>query len=382
MSETKAFKTWVEISQSAIEHNLKQFRQLVGDKVKLMSVVKSNAYGHGLTTFAAAAEPFADWFGVDSVDEAIQLRSAGITKPILVLGYTLNDRLADIIQYDLRPTVYNLETIQRLGQLAKDQNKTVQLHIKVETGTSRQGVLGKELASFVKEIKKHSGLEIEGLSTHFANIEDTTSHLYAQQQLDAFQKAVETLKKEGIDAPIKHTACSAAAILFPETHFNLARVGIGQYGLWPSRETFVSAAEKKRAIELRPVLTWKTRTAQVKKISAGTYVSYGCTERVTRDSTISVLPIGYFDGFDRKLSSVGTVLINGRLAKVLGRVCMNMVVVDITDIPRVKNEDEVVIIGRQEKEIISAESMATKVGTINYELVTRINPLIPRVLVK
>lgn len=374
-------KTWVEISRSALEHNLQEFRKILGAKVQLMSVVKANAYGHGLLNVAEVAQERADWFGVDSIDEAITLRQAKINKPILILGYTLNERLADLLDHSLSQTVYNQETVKLLGQITNKNKRTARLHLKIETGTSRQGIFTEDLVDFVKLIERYPNLKIEGISTHFANVEDTTEHSFAQKQLANFKRAVDLLEDREVKIPLKHTACSAAAILFPETHFNMARVGIGQYGLWPSKETKISAQQMNRSLILKPAMTWKTRIAQIKKVASGTPVSYGCTEKVSRDSNIAILPVGYFDGFDRKLSSVGNVLIHGQRAKVLGRVCMNMIIVDVSHIKDVVVEDEAVILGKQAQEEISAEEIANKMGSVNYEVITRINPLIPRITV-
>lgn len=346
-----------------------------------MSVVKSNAYGHGLPQIASIAKDYCDWFGVDSLDEALALKEQAIGKPILIMGYTINDRLNEVVKNNFSQVVYNQEIIKKLGELSNQQNKKVNIHLKIETGTSRQGIGEEELSERIELIKQYPNLQIQGLSTHYANIEDTTDHGYAQSQLEKFKQVIKKLSKQGIEIPIKHTACSAAAILFPETHFDMVRIGISQYGLWSSKETFVSANGDAEKIDLKPVLAWKTVVAQVKNIKAGTPVSYGLTEKVGRDSKIAVLPVGYWDGFDRKLSSVGNVLIGGRRCKIIGRVCMNMCVADITDVSEVKPEDEVIIIGRQGEEEITADEVGQKSGTINYEVVTRINPLIKRIIV-
>lgn len=377
--EKSQFKTWVEVNKKALKNNIGQFQGLISNKVKLMAVVKADAYGHRLVEVAkVVVESGVPWLGVDSVDEAVQLRESGIDAPILILGYTLLSRLEDVVKYDLRQVVYNKETIEKFGSLAL-KNK-VKVHLKVETGTSRQGLEKDELLELAKFIKKHPQIEIEGAYTHYANIEDTTDHSYAQQQLERFKQAVELLEKNNIKIPIKHTACSAAVILFPETYFDMVRLGISMYGLWPSKETFVSAQEKKREIKLESALTWKTKVAQVKKIKAGTPISYGLTERASQDSKIAVLPVGYWDGYDRKLSGVANVLIRGKRCKVLGRVCMNMIMADVSHIPDVKLEDEVVLLGKQGSEEITTDELAQKIGTINYEVVTRINPLIPRII--
>lgn len=356
-----------------------------------MAVVKSNAYGHGLVEVAQIADKEgAGWFGVDNVDEAIQLRKSGITKPILILGYTLNDRLVDCVKYRISFVVYNLETVKALRALKLKAikgtpglgTKAAFVHVKIETGTTRQGVNGEELRKLVRELKKTDGVVIEGASTHFANIEDTTDHSYAEMQLDRFREGLEILAKEGIDPAWKHAACSAATVLFPETYFNLVRLGVSMYGLWSSKETLAVAKKDRHQLPLKPVMTWKTVIAQVKKVQKGTGVSYGLTERLSRDSVLAIIPVGYWDGFDRGLSSSGIVLVRGRRCKVMGRVCMNMCVIDVTDVPGVKVEDEVVLLGTQKGEEVSAEDIASKIGSINYEVVTRINPLLPRTVSK
>ena len=377
-------KTWIEISAAALKHNIRAFREHLAKNVSIMAVVKANAYGHGLVESAKIfGQAGAVCFGVDNVEEGMVLRKSGIKKPILILGYTVQNRLKDCIKNNLSFVVYNSETIRALGKLkiGGRGGRRALVHLKIETGTGRQGVAGAELEKLIKQIKRTSGVVVEGAYTHFANIEDTTDHSYADRQLKKFQAALALLKKYNIDPLWKHTACSAAAILFPETHFNLVRLGISAYGLWPSKETLAVARQHKRLLELQPALTWKTVVAQVKNVKRGEAISYGLTERVSRNSQIAVLPVGYCDGYDRGLSGSAYVLIHGRRAKIMGRVCMNMMMADVTDIPRVKVEDEVVLLGRQYKEIITAEELANRLGTISYEVMARLNPGIIRQVV-
>lgn len=375
-----SYLIWVEIDQAALRANLRTFRSLVGPAVKLMPVVKSNAYGHGATLVAGALQAAggADWLGVNSVDEALQLRSAGVALPILVLGYIPLTRLPEAVHHDLRVTVHNPETVAALTKIRTEQK--VKLHIKLETGTHRLGVGLPQARRLAAQIRRSPNCVLEGYSTHFANIEDTTDHTYPLAQWLRYNSMVTALKDEGHEAPVTHAACTAATMIFPETHGQLVRLGVGLYGLWPSRETMLSTCERKVAIQLHPVLSWKTRIAQVKSVSAGAYVGYGCTYRATRRTRLAVLPVGYYDGFDRKLSNTGHVLIRGRRAPVRGRICMNLCMVDVTDIPGVRVEDEVVLVGSQGKERITAEQLAAWVGTINYEVVSRINPMLPRVV--
>ncbi len=373
----------VEISRPALVHNIREFRRLVGRKRKFLAVVKANAYGHGLTEVARIAlENGVDWLGVNSADEGAALRDAGVKAPVLVLGYVPFRGLAEAVNRDLRLTVYNRETVGMLSIQAVRLGKKVPVHVKVETGTWRQGVPLKDVGAFVKDIRKRPGLLVEGLSSHFANIEDTTKHDYPRRQLEAYRAACRQLDERGISVPFKHMSCTASTILFPEPDFNLARVGIGLYGLWPSKETYLSCIlDKKKPLSLEPVLAWKARIAQVKKVPAGAFVGYGGTFRTTRPTVLAVVPVGYYDGYDRGLSNAGHVLVRGRRAPVRGRIAMDFFTADVTDIPGVGLEDEVTLLGADGRERIGAEDLAALAGTISYEILARINPLIPRVVV-
>jgi alanine racemase len=373
---------WIEIDSSALTSNIHQFRRLIGKNKKLLATVKANAYGHGILEVAKIVlQEGADWLGVHSIDEGILLRQKKVNCPILVLGYVSNDELEQAIKYNLRLTVYNPETIKRLGSLAAQSRRKIRLHVKVETGTHRQGIQEEDLLSFVEKIQRFPGLILEGMSSHFANIEDTKDHSYARFQLDNFKKICQKLEDDGIAIPIKHIACTAATILFPETYFDMVRIGIGMYGLWPSKKTYLSCIlQNRKPIQLKPVLAWKTRIAQIKKISKGAYVGYGCTFRATRETVLAVLPIGYYDGYSRDFSNVSYVLIKGQRAPVRGRVAMDFIMTDVTDIPDVRVEDEVVLLGEDGGDSIKADDLAALAGTINYEIVTRINPRIPRII--
>lgn len=377
----KAHLIWVELEKKALLKNLQTFRSLLGKGTKLCPVVKSNAYGHGAFQTASMIQDsgLAGWLAVNSVDEGLALRRQGIRLPVLVLGYVPLERLSDAVLHDLRLTVYNRETVMKLRSL-KSRRK-IYLHIKLETGTNRQGVDLNEALQLAKIIKGSENLALEGYSTHFANIEDTTDRSFAGRQLLRYQKMLEELEKKGFQAPVNHIACTAASLVFPQTRLHLARIGIGLYGLWPSRETMVSLKEHDSKLALHPVLCWKTKVAQVKTVPAGEYIGYGCTFRTSRLTRIAVLPVGYYDGYDRKLSNTAYVLIKGKRAPIRGRVCMNLCMADITDIQGVRPEDEVVLLGKQGKEHLSAEQLAQWIGSINYEVVTRINPNLPRVMI-
>jgi alanine racemase len=278
--------------------------------------------------------------------------------------------------------ICNRQSLSLLGKLADRRKVQVKTHLKLETGTNRQGVSESELPGFAAVYQKHAGLmKPHGAATHFANIEDTTSHDYAEQQLKCFSRLLKQMAALKIKPRLRHTACSAALILFDKTRFELVRPGIAAYGHWPSKETYLSYRLQGGSNDLfHPVLSWKTRVTQVKQVPADSFVGYGCTYRTTARTRLAVLPIGYADGYDRQLSNLAYVLINGRRAPVRGRVCMNLTMVDITDIKGVRMGDEVTLIGRNGDEVLTAEQLASWAGTINYEILARLSPLIERVI--
>jgi len=373
----------VEISRAALVHNIDQFRRIIGPRRKFMAVVKANAYGHGLREVAGIAlKNGVDWLGVNSVEEGVALREAGVRQPILILGYVPFAELDEAVGRDLRLIVYNRRTVERLARAARRQGRKAIIHLKVETGTRRQGIEVKDILPFIRDIRRHEAIVLEGLSSHFANIEDTTKHDYPRRQLEAFKEAARTIQAHGVRIPVKHMSCTASTILFPETDFDMARVGIGLYGQWPSKETYLSCLEKKRKpLPLRPVLSWRARIAQVKKVGPDSCVGYGCTYKTTRPTVLAVVPVGYFDGYDRGLSNAAHILVRGRRAPVRGRVAMNFFMADVTDIPGVRLEDEVTLIGADGREKVTADDLAGFAGTISYEILARINPFIPRVIV-
>lgn len=388
---TTGWNTWLEIDRDAHAHNIRFFRRLIGPSVELAAVVKSNGYGHGILPVARQAKRAgADSFCVHSLDEAAALRAAGFAQDILVMGHVPLARLEEAVEHDLRIALFNRETLARLSKITTALGRRARVHLKLETGTHRHGVDGEVLDAMIDDLRRTEWVDLEGAYTHFANIEDTTDHRFAHEQLLRFEASVETLRAAGFAVPIRHTACSAAALVFPETRFDMVRLGIAQYGLWPSKETLLSyrARGLERSAEgddpraaLRPALTWKTRVAQVKEVPTGAYVGYGCTYQTTRPTRLAVLPIGYADGFDRRLSGQAHVLVGGRRAPVRGRVCMNLTMVDVTDVPHVALEDEVVLLGRQGEQDITAEQLAAWIGTIHYEVLARISSSIPRLAI-
>ncbi len=359
----------VLISQSALIHNIRAYRRVIGS-AKTMAVVKSNAYGHGLILTAQTLEPFTDWFGTASAGEALQLRKAGIKKPILVLSFYDEDEIIPAVQKRISLAVYDLKQVRLISQAAKKLKTQAKIHLKVDTGTSRLGIAPKDVPAFADKLLSLPKIKIEGVFSHFAASEEDVK--YTERQNHLFNAVVEELEWRGID-PIKHIACTAAGIVVPGSRHDMVRLGIGLYGLWPSE-----TAKQKAGFELKPVLTWQTKVVQVKDLPKGANVGYGLTYQTKRPTTLAVLPIGYFDGYDRRLSNSGEVVIRGQRCKILGRVCMNLIMADATKVKGLKAGDKVELIGKE----VSADELAKKIGSINYEVVSRINGLIPRILIK
>ncbi len=369
--------TWIELDRAALLHNVRALRQRVAPAA-FMAVVKGNAYGHDMAGVARTLHNEVDWFGVNSLDEANGLHAAGATRPVLILGATAPERLGEVVRAGFRQVLFEHDTGVRLANEAERVGMRARVHLKVETGTNRLGLRGGAIAALAADTRARPSLEIEGIYTHYANVEDTLDDSYADHQLRRFNESVAEVELGG-PVPIKHSAATAASILYPQTYFNLVRVGIGLYGLWPSSETEEAARRTGVDLDLRPVLTWKARVAHLNDVPFGEPVGYGCTYVATRPRRIAVLPVGYYEGFSRGLSNRGRVLIGGRVAPVVGRVAMNMCMVDVTDIPGTAVGDEAVIIGRQGERAITAEDVADLLDTINYEVVTRISPSVPRI---
>lgn len=372
---------WIEISKSRIKNNTQTIRRLIGDQVLLAPCVKANAYGHGIVDMSRLLlQHGADWLCVDSIEEAEMLRERGILEPLLIMGYVQEKDLPEILRLDAKIFLYDLQTAQALSKIAQKAGKQVSVHIKVDTGMSRQGILAPEVRHFVDQVPKLQNLRLEGIATHFATSDQPGDNAHFRKQLTAFKQIFDELERERIHIPLFHCSNSAATLLYPEAHFDLVRPGLSIYGYYPSQAVRDLCAQ--RSIHLLPALTLKTKIAQIREIPKGSCISYGCTFITERKTKIAILPIGYYDGLDRKLSNCGYVLINGRRASILGRVCMNITIVDVTEMDDVAIEDEVVLIGRQGSEEITVEEIADSVGTINYEIITRLRETIPRYYVE
>lgn len=385
MSNLKNSLTWVEISKSALINNIRLFRGLIRQKTILAPCVKANAYGHGIIeTAKIALASGADWLNVNALFEAEILRKAGIASPIYIMSYVMKKDLIEAVRLNCRLVVYNKETVYEISKAAKKLKKNAKIHLKIETGNNRQGILAKNLLDFAFYVKKIPQITIEGISTHFANIEDIRLGEklsgYPLFQLKNFKRTINDLKNAGINIPIRHCANSAATLLFPETYFEMVRPGIAVYGLWPSLETKIVFQKMHKDTDLKPVLSWRTRIAQIKNVPAGSYIGYGCTYCAKKNMRIAILPVGYYDGFDRGFSNNGYVLIRGKRVKICGRVCMNIIIVDVTNIPAAAVEDTATLLGKDGREEITTDHLAELIGTINYEVTTRINEKIPRII--
>jgi alanine racemase len=369
------FKSWVEISKDNLLHNLRVFKRIIGGK-NVGCVIKANAYGHGLVEIANILKNKKNiWLVVDNYKEAIKIRESKIKKPILILGYTPFHFLKDAAKNNISLVISSIETLEDILK----QKIEIGVHLKLETGMNRRGLPEKEFIEAIKLINKNTKyLKLEGVLTHLADSENIKNISFSLKQINKFKNMINYLKKNKIEIPYIHFAKTSSSLLFSEKNFNLVRVGIGLYGLWPSDEI----KKKFPKVDLKRVLEWKTIIAEINKVKKGESVGYGRTWRAERDSQIVVIPVGYYDGFDRSLGNKGRVLIKGQYCRIVGRVTMNMIMADATSLKDLKLEDEVVIIGKQGNNEITAEEIAEKTGTINYEVVTRINPLIPRIIVK
>lgn len=364
--------TWAEIDLDAISNNVSAFKRHVGEGVEIIAVVKANAYGHGAVPVARTAlEAGAARLAVHRVGEGVELRRAGIDAPILVMGETPVDGAGLVVEWRLTPSLISMEFVQALSAHAANLGIETPVHVKVDSGMGRHGLMPDEAVDFLLALRRLPGIYLEGLYTHFATA-DWADQRYVHQQLDVFNGVLQALGQAGIHVPVVHAANSAAAMVLPEARFNAVRPGIALYGMEPS-------SEWPPVFELYPALSLKSRVSRVRELPPGTGVSYGRTYITRKFTQAALVPVGYGDGYPRSLSNRGIVLIRGRRALVIGRVCMDQFVVDATDIIGVQQGDEVVIIGMQGEQRIQAEEVAALAGTINYEITTSLLARVVRV---
>jgi alanine racemase len=368
------YPVWAEINLAAVAHNIKALKALTKPGTKFMAVVKANGYGHGAEEVARVAlENGADWLAVARVEEGIELRKKGIKASILVFGLVTGNMIREALENNLVLTVYNPESARAVADAALARGRNAPVHLKVDTGMGRLGFfLDEQSIKEIRDVISIPGLDPLGIYTHFAAA-DAGDKSYTRLQLQRFQEGLQVLAGYGIDFPLRHAANSAALIDLPGAHFDMVRPGISIYGLYPSGDVDQSR------VALKPAMALKTRVTQVKEVDAGFSVSYGCTYVTPAPTTLATVAVGYADGYTRLLSSKASVLVHGERAPVVGRICMDQCVIDVGHIPGVKPGDEVVLMGSQGNNTISAYEIASAIGTINYEVVTMISARVPRV---
>lgn len=369
-------RSYAEVKLDAIVRNLCNIKKCIGKDVRMVGVVKTDGYGHGSVPIAREVEKL-DYmwgFATATAEEAMALRQAGIRKPLLILGYSFPYCYETLIREEIRPAVFRRDSIEQLREAAVRAGKPAKVHVKVDTGMNRIGITPDEAGfRFLEELKSGKGIEIEGIFTHFARA-DEADKADALRQLELFRQFAEAAEKRlGIRIPLKHCANSAAAMEIPEAGFDLVRAGIAMYGLYPSEESDRGLAE------LFPVLSLHSRIVYLKTVRKGQSVSYGGTFTADREMRVATIPLGYGDGYPRNLSGKGYVLIRGKRARILGRICMDQLMVDVTDIPDAAEDDGVVLLGTDGQETVSAEMLGELSGRFHYELVCDLGRRIPRV---
>lgn len=377
--------SYIEISKANLEHNIGEFRKRLPQGTTLVAVVKANAYGHGLKEIVSIAEPIVDAFQVDDIEELRALR-AFTAKPAYVFGYVRLDDLAEAISLGATLGVYTIETISRLSAIAQKSGKIIPVHLKIDALLGRQGIVLEAVHTFIEEAKKYSHVQIEAVYSHFSNIEDTDDLDHARVQYKALMEAKLHVATHGFPDVRHHISATSGFLVEQEGNWGgtFVRLGIGMYGLWPSAQLHKRFSG---SIELRPVLSWMTKLAQVKEVPAGYPIGYGLSYVASQPMKIAIVPQGYSDGYDRGFSNNSFVLIGGTVCPIVGRVAMNMFAVDVSHLQYVRQEDEAVLIGNsfgsaedRQGKVISADMLAERIGTINYEIVARISPLLPRIM--
>ncbi|MBO5484119.1 MAG: alanine racemase [Lachnospiraceae bacterium] len=367
------YRVQANINLDAIYQNVVNAKKLLNPKTKIMAVIKADGYGHGAVPVAETLNPIVDAYGVAILEEGVELRQAGITKPILILGYTPQPLYEPMIQYEIATAVFDWDMAQKMSETAQKMGKPAHIHIKLDTGMSRIGFTqDEESLEMIKKIAGLPGILIDGCFTHFARM-DEKDKTRAKMQFQRYIDFVQKIEEEGIVIPIKHASNSAGIIEMPEVNLDMVRDGISVYGMYPSEEV------QKERLQLAPAMEVKSWVSFVKTLEPGVQVGYGGTFTTTRETRVATVPVGYADGYPRALSNRGRVLIHGQSAKILGRVCMDQFMVDVTDIPDVVQGDEVTLTGHDGEEYISIEEVADMAYSFNYEFVCDIGKRVPRV---
>lgn len=370
------YRTHANVYLDRIIRNIERTKKIISSGTKIMAIVKADAYGHGALPVAKALEPIVDAYGVATIEEAVDLRINSIQKPILILGFTPEGSAADVVKYDVTTAVYNLEMAQWIAKEAVKQGKVAKLHIKIDTGMGRIGfALTDESVEVIKQIAELDGIEVNGCFSHFSKA-DEADLSYAKEQLKKYDAFVAKVEQAGVLLKVKHISNSAGIMMLPEANKYMVRSGISTYGYYPSEEV-----DKNRLL-LEPAMEWKAHISYVKTVGAGVSVSYGGTYVTEQETTIATVPVGYADGYPRTLSNKGYVLVHGEKAPIIGRVCMDQFMIDVSHIEGVRMGDEVTLIGEDKGAIISVEEIANLAGSFNYEFVCDVHKRVPRVYYK
>ena len=380
--------SYIELSSCALQKNIAFLQKRIGKETKFVSVIKGNAYGHGISQFLPLAESFGiDYFAVfDAYEASLALQAKKPQTDLMIMGMIDNDQLEWAIENNISFYVFEMDRLEGAIKAARKIGKPARVHLELETGMHRTGFEEYELEQVIDLIKKNKkDLDIEGLCTHYAGAESIANHVRVENQYQEYLRLRNILARKGIKARYEHTACSAATLTYPHTKMNMVRIGIAHYGYWPSQETrmhnLFSAGGKYTRDPLKKVLQWKTKVMSTKVVDAGKFISYGHSFMATKKTIIAAIPIGYYHGYSRSLSNIGHVLIKGKKNPIIGLVNMNMFVVDVTAVPGVKKGDEVVIIGDQGASKITVSSFCELTNLVNYELLCRLPVNITRYVV-
>ena len=371
------YRIYAGIDLDALKYNVEGIKRCKAESAMLMGVIKANAYGHGAKVFAHELDSMGfDWFAVATVDEGIELRRDGLEQPILVLGYTCEAQYPDMVQWEITPTIYSLDMAKAFDAAAAKAGKVANIHIKIDTGMSRIGFLpGEKSLDEIEKIHELRHLRIQGMFTHFA-CADMRDKTHVGHQIEKFHQMIDGVRQREIPVEIFHCSNSASIMELPSEHMNLVRAGIILYGLYPSNEM-----EEKR-LPLKPVMSLYSHIVHVKEVPEGVTVGYGATYVTERPTRIATVPVGYADGYPRSLSNRAFVLIHGRRVPIIGRVCMDQFMVDVTDMPQVSVGDVVTLIGQDGEETLSVEEISEMAGSFNYEFVCDVSRRVPRVYIK
>ena len=368
-------RTYVTVDLDAIAYNFESMRKNIREGTQMIAVIKADAYGHGAVTVGRFLEtfPYIWGFATATAEEALELRDAGIQKPILVLGYVFEDHYEELIDREVRMPVFDLETAEKIADYAEQLHKKAKIHIALDTGMNRIGFKDtQKSAAVICKISQMESLQIEGMFTHFARA-DETDKIYADRQFRRYMDFHRQLQDWGVSIPVCHCSNSAGIIDMPYANLDVVRAGITIYGIYPSNEV------QKEKVPLKPVMSWKSGVAFVKEVEAGEQISYGGTFVTPKKMKIATIPTGYADGYPRMLSGKASVLIHGKRAQILGRVCMDQFMADVTDIPDVSRGDEVTLLGRDQEEEITVEELSDLCGRFPYEFVCCVSKRVPRV---